>query len=436
MSPAHHLVVWMNGVRVGTWTEPRNGSAALQYDPEWVKAEEGRPLSLSLPFTPDNTPLRGSRVTYYFENLLPDSDVIRERIRGRFGAPSTGAFDLLKAIGRDCVGAVQLLEDGEAPTGFDRVDGKPLDEHGVEGAIDASLSPAGGIPGDETSEFRISIAGAQEKTALLRWKSRWMLPRGATPTTHIFKLPLGMVGNMQADMRDSVENEWLCSRLIAAFGLPVARCEMGEFGRRKVLIVERFDRAWQGERWIARLPQEDFCQATGNPPRQKYEVDGGPGMSDLLRILATGSAAVSDSRTFIKAQILYWMLAAVDGHAKNFSIFHERGGTHRLTPLYDVVSAWPIIGNGRNKISWHKASLAMAVRSRNTHWKLKEILPRHWDAVARAAGLAAGEIIAELISETPKAISAANAALPGGFQGRVSDAIFAGLRDQAKRLQG
>ena len=436
MSPASHLVVWMNGVRVGTWTEPRNGRAALQYDPEWVNAKEGRPLSLSLPFTPGNTPLRGSRVTCYFENLLPDSDVIRERIRGRFGAPSTGAFDLLKAIGRDCVGAVQLLEDGETPTGFDRVDGKPLDEQGVEGVIDASLSPARGVPSDETSEFRISIAGAQEKTALLRWKSRWLLPRGATPTTHILKLPLGMVGNMQADMRDSVENEWLCSRLIAAFGLPVARCEMAEFGRRTVLIVERFDRARQGDRWIARLPQEDFCQATGKPPRQKYEADGGPGMSDVLRILATGSAAVSDSRTFIKAQILYWMLAAVDGHAKNFSVFHERGGTHRLTPLYDVVSAWPVIGNGRNEISWQKASLAMAVRSRNAHWKLKEILPRHWDAVARAAGLSAGEIIAELISETPKAISAANAELPRGFQSRVSDAIFAGLRDQAKRLQG
>ena len=57
-------------------------------------------------------------------------------------------------------------------------------------------SPA--APGGELEDFRISIAGAQEKTAFLRHQGKWCRPIGSTPTTHIFKLPLGLVGNRQA----------------------------------------------------------------------------------------------------------------------------------------------------------------------------------------------------------------------------------------------
>ena len=69
-------------------------------------------------------------------------------------------------------------------------------------------------------------------------------------------------------------------------------------------------------------------------------------MRDILRVLDGSSRAAEDKQAFVKAQMVFWMLAAVDGHAKNFSIFHERGGSYRLTPFYDVLSAWPIIGRG------------------------------------------------------------------------------------------
>ena len=375
----------------------------------------------------------------YFDNLLPDSDAIRLRLRDKFAAGSATPFDLLAAIGRDCVGAVQLLTPGLEPTGFDRIHAEPLDDAGVERLIAAALSGARVLGQRDDEAFRISIAGAQEKTALLRQGDRWYKPLGATPTTHILKLPLGLVGNMQADMRDSVENEWLCARIMNAFGLPTAPCEIATFGARKVLVVERFDRARQPRAprrpWIARLPQEDFCQALGVPGALKYEADGGPGMRDVLRVLDASSNAQIDKTHFVRAQLVFWLLAATDGHAKNFSLFHERGGTYRLTPFYDVLSAWPIIGTGPNLIDWRKARLSMAVRSGRTRWKLAEILPRHWDAVAKDAGLGDARAIRREIAETvPSVIAAVSAGLPRGFPARVADTVFAGIERGRERL--
>jgi len=432
------LAVWINGQKVGDW-DVRDGEHRFQYVESWVVSPAARRISLSLPFMPGNAPHRGEVVRNYFDNLLPDSDPIRQRLQAKFATRSTGAFDLLGAIGRDCVGAVQLLQPEQSPIGFDRVEAEPLDLAGVERAIDASLSAGRALGQREEDDFRISIAGAQEKTALLQRDGRWYRPLGTTPTTHILKLPLGLVGNMGVDMHASVENEWLCSRIVEAFCLPVAHCEIAVFGARKVLVVRRFDRALQRagtpQEWIARLPQEDFCQALGAPGARKYEADGGPGMRDILRVLDGSTQTAADKRNFVKAQMLFWLLAATDGHAKNFSIFLERGGGYRLAPLYDVLSAWPVIGTGPNHISWHKARLAMAIRSRNAHWKLAEILPRHWDVVAKLAGLANAQALrAEIIETLPDVIDRVRTQMPTHFPEQVASAIFEGMKSNAKRL--
>lgn len=109
------LGLWMNGLFVGTWTNHPHSGETLQYDNEWVTSQQGRPLSLSLPFKPGNPPHRGDAVRTYFENLLPDSTIIRERAARRYRIDSTEAFDLLTEMGRDCVGALQILPDGAAP---------------------------------------------------------------------------------------------------------------------------------------------------------------------------------------------------------------------------------------------------------------------------------------------------------------------------------
>jgi serine/threonine-protein kinase HipA len=432
------LAIWMNGQHVGVW-ERASGEHRFRYDDAWLQSPAARVLSLSMPFTPGNALHRGAVVQNYFDNLLPDNDTIRQRLREKFSARSAQAFDLLQAIGRECVGAIQILPPGLAPKGYNRIESEPLDDAGVERAIAGALSGARVLGQRDDDEFRISIAGAQEKTALLRHEGHWCRPLGATPTTHILKLPLGLVGNLQADMRDSVENEWLCAQIMNAFGLPTAACEVLNFGARKVLVVERFDRALQpagrGKAWIARLPQEDFCQALGVAGALKYESDGGPGMRDILRVLDASSNALADKRNFIKAQIVFWLLAATDGHAKNFSIFHERGGGYRLTPFYDVLSAWPIMGKGANQMDWHKARLAMAVRNKNVHWKLAEIQPRHWDTVARQAGLGdASALRAEVIDAASGVLHRVAATLPVGFPAQVAGPIFSGIEASALRL--
>lgn len=428
------LAVWMNGVRVGTWTRVRRVDV-FTYEPTWIESAAARVISLSLPFLPGNAAHKGDVVAHYFENLLPDSDAIRARLQSRFATASTDAFDLLTAIGRDCVGAIQLLPEGESPVGFDRIEAETLTESGAEQMIDAALSGGRVLGQKEPDDFRISIAGAQEKTALLFHRGRWCRPLGATPTTHILKLPLGFVGNLRADMKDSVENEWLCSRLMQAFGLETAHCDIAEFGRHKVLVVQRFDRALADRRWIVRLPQEDLCQALGVATARKYEAEGGPGMRDILRVLDGSARAEADKRAFVKAQIVFWLLAATDGHAKNYSIFHERGGTYRLTPFYDVLSAWPIIGRGPNLLDPRKAKLALAVRSKNPHWKLAEIKARHWDAVARDAGLGdAKELLAETAGQVDHVIASVERQLPRSFPERVAERVFSGMKQTANAL--
>jgi serine/threonine-protein kinase HipA len=423
----------MNGLRVGTWSV-RRGVHVLEYDPSWMVSPAGRPLSLSLPFTPANEPIRGAKVAYYFDNLLPDSASIRSRLRSRFATESTEAFDLLRAIGRDCVGAVQLLPEGDTPVGFHRIEAETLTDRRVEQLIAGSLSSAR-VHGQESEAFRISLAGAQEKTALLFHHGRWCRPVGATPTTHIFKLPLGLIGHLQMDMQGSLENEWLCSRLMQRMGLDTARCQILEFGKQKVLAVERFDRRKQPAGWIARRPQEDFCQALALPGTMKYESDGGPGMRDILRVLDTSLAPAEDKRAFLKAQIVFWLLAATDGHAKNFSIFIERGGSHRLTPFYDVLSAWPIIGRGPNQLDWRKARLAMAVRSKNVHWKMSELKAHTWDAIARVAGFGgSAELFHEIVTVAPRAVEAVNREMKSGFPSAIRDKILNGFLSMVRSL--
>jgi len=442
------LAVWMNGERVGEWTTLRTGTPVFRYDASWVESPSARALSLSVPITADRE-VRGEAVDYYFDNLLPDSSEIRRRIRTRFQTRSTDPFDLLSAIGRDCVGAVQLLPPDQTPAGWNRIAAEPLTDAGVEAKL-REVTIAAPLGAEEQNEFRISLAGAQEKTALLRMSGRWFQPARATPTTHILKLPLGLVGNFRGDFSDSVENEWLCAQLLREIGLPVAESEVASFGEQRVLVVKRFDRRWSGVTaeeaqrrsfrptrgtWIARLPQEDFCQASGLPPTRRYESEGGPSIQSALTLLGGGAYPDEDQTTFLLAQLSFWLLAAIDGHGKNFSIFHQRGSTYVLTPLYDVLSAWPVIGHGRNELPLERAKLAMAVRGRRPHYRIDEITGRHWRELSDRVGLAnLWNRMQTLVAETSAALDRLEAVLPPDFPERVYTRIRKGVLSQARRF--
>jgi len=253
------LKLWMNGLPVGIWETTRDGQR-LSYFESWIDDDQGRALSQSLPFTAYNQPHRGQVVSDYFDNLLPDSRPIRERIARRYKTGGTSPFELLATLGRDCVGAIQMLPPDDVPEDLESIRGQALNEADVAQLLRHIAAPPVLGQHEPLDDLRLSIAGAQEKTALLKQNGKWLLPEGNTPTTHILKLPLGLVGNSQADMRTSVENEWLCAKIMTAFGLPIAHCDIATFEDQKALVVERFDRTPSRDgSWILRLPQEDMC---------------------------------------------------------------------------------------------------------------------------------------------------------------------------------
>ncbi len=434
---ARSLSVWANGERVGTWTIPARGDMEFVYDPHWMDSEIGRPLSLSMPFTGTQA-LRGAPVQNYFENLLPDSETIRRRLATRFKTDTLEAFDLLEAIGRDCVGAIQLLGADESPVNVASIEGTSLNEGQVEELLLLAAGSGAHPSVEDEDNFRISLAGAQEKTALLWHGGQWIRPRGATPTSHILKLPLGLVGARKADFGTSVENEWLCMELLRELGLPTAKSEILRFGSQKVLSVERFDRQMHSSgTWLLRLPQEDFCQVSGTPPHRKYESDGGPGIAEITRVLAGSVNAPADLKNFLKTQLLFWMLAAPDGHAKNFSLRILPRGRYVLTPLYDVMSLWPVEGDGANQFSWYKAKLAMALQGKNRHYHFKDIQRRHFNKTAAMFFQrdSAEDVVEEVLQGLEPAIAAVTARVPAGYPEKVATAIFAGMRRTAELLK-
>lgn len=187
-------------------------------------------------------------------------------------------------------------------------------------------------------------------------------------------------------------------------------------------------------RWI-RLPQEDMCQALGVSPGQKYGAEGGPGLVRILNLLAGSSNLAEDRAQFLSAQIVYWMLAAIDGHANNFSIFIEPGGSYRLAPVYDVISAHPVVRTGQLHRSDLKMAMALEGKSRDYQWQ--SMRRRHWVQTAARAGL--GERTTEALIErlTSAAAGVADAVasrLPAHFPESVSQAILEGLRAAADRL--
>jgi serine/threonine-protein kinase HipA len=417
------LSVVVNGRLVGQLRKDLSGAIDFQYDPSWLHWEHTFPVSLSLPLREQK--YTGDAVVAVFDNLLPDNTEVRRRLAERVNSEGDDAYSLLATIGRDCVGALQFLpEDIEAATAGNVI-GEPVSDERIAALLaDLGRTPLG--VSTEEKDFRISIAGAQEKTALLFWKKKWHIPHGSTATTHIFKPQIGVLRN-GLDLSRSVENEHFCMLLTTALGLPTAETSIATFGSAKVLVIERFDRHWTKDKRLLRLPQEDLCQALAVPPVRKYQSEGGPGIREILQLLKASDDSDADRRLFMKAQIVFWLLGATDGHAKNFSIFLHPGGGFRLTPLYDVMSLQPAYK--ANHIKRNRMKLAMSVGDKR-HYVLDSILPRHFIQSAAQGGMPARaieEIMQELVDRVPAAIAAASARLPEDFPKQIRASIVEGL---------
>ncbi|MFC1235955.1 type II toxin-antitoxin system HipA family toxin [Vibrio sp. F74] len=430
------LIAYMNGELVGALEKRKNGAHIFQYDKSWVNNAKARPISLSLKL--QLPPITSDAVINYFDNLLPDSPQVRDRIVSRYKASSKQPFDLLKEVGKDSVGAIALLPP-DLPYKKEPLNYEVLDNKKLEAVLSGYKSdiPLGML--EEEEDFRISVAGAQEKTALLFVNGQWCIPKGNTPTTHIIKLPIGEIqqANATLDLKDSVENEYLCIALARALGFIVPNVSIIETDCLKALAVERFDRRWTKDKsGLIRLPQEDICQVFGMPSSIKYESQGGPSIAQIMALLMGSSNALEDQYNFMRFQVFQWIIGATDGHAKNFSIYIDKGGSYSLTPFYDILSAYPLLGG--KGLNIRKLKLAMGLKAtKGKKYEVNKILPRHFLDTAKAVNFNQDKmqkIMDEMKDALPKAILQVKANLPKDFPEHISDAIFENAKKIIKKI--
>ncbi|WP_349629334.1 HipA domain-containing protein [Shewanella algae] len=239
------------------------------------------------------------------------------------------------------------------------------------------------------------------------------------------------------DLKDSVENEYLCIELAKALGFAVPSVNIIKTDNLKALAVERFDRRWTKDRaGLLRLPQEDICQVFGMPSSIKYESQGGPGIEQIMKLLMGSSNALEDQYNFMRFQVFQWIIGATDGHAKNFSIYIDRGGSYRLTPFYDILSAYPLLGG--KGLNIRQLKLAMGLKAtKGKKYEINKILPRHFLDTAKAVNFSQDKmqrIMDEMKGALPEAISQVRANLPEGFPEHISNSIFENAKKTIKKI--
>src|SRR2546421_1062909 len=379
------LIVCLEGEVAGI-LQGDGARASFTYAPEWLASPGAYPLSQSLPTTP--TLYTGRRVLNFLWGLLPDNARTLDAWARRFQVSPRNPIALLSHVGEDCAGAVQfvteprladVLQSAAGPMRIEWLEDRQLQERIRDVVSDGAAART-------ATEGQFSLAGAQAKIALYldARRGRWGVPSGRTPTTHILKPRAN-------DFEGFAENEHFCLSLTRRMGLAAAYSEWQSIGGIPTLIVERYDRIQREGHWH-RVHQEDCCQALGVHPDAKYENEGGPGYPELLSLLNATDDPQADRERLMAGACLSFLLAATDMHAKNFSLLHARASPRpslRLAPFYDIASAWPY----RRRLPIQKIKLALRIGG---HYRLREILPRHFRKPALAGSYSADALLAML----------------------------------------
>ncbi len=386
------LLVILDDVAAGTVSRLRGGRLRFDYSDEYRQRPARTPLSLSMPA---QVPSHSDQVvTPWLWGLLPDDDAVLRRWAREFHVSVSSPFSLLATpIGEDCAGAVRFAP----PEQVDRVLGRSgdvawlSDDDVAERLRELREDSTAWLGRSFTGQF--SLAGAQAKTALLFQDGRWGVPSGWTPTTHILKPAV-------SGLDDHDLNEHLCLDAARRAGLLAARTTVSRFGDETAVVVARYDRRVAPGGEIARVHQEDLCQALGVPPSRKYQNEGGPTPAQIARLLRETLPATAAERAvwrFADALIWNWLIGGTDAHAKNYSLLLA-GDQVRLAPLYDVASALPY--------GIHERKLRYAMKIGGDY---RVSLQRHtWPAAARDLGLDTEALVdraKELASAAPAAFT-------------------------------
>jgi serine/threonine-protein kinase HipA len=401
------LAIWLYGERVATVSrEP--GGLRLRYTKEALANYElGTPL-LSVGLSLTDSPYPNAKTRSFLDGLLPEQDQ-RRAIAEQLDLNSNDTFGLIRELGLDCAGAIVVQPiDSPAPPPASTLTAAPLtDEQIAERVANLRSAPLG-----VTDRVRISLAGVQEKLLLTRMPDgRWGEPIDGTPSTHILKPEV-------RDFPNTVENEAFCMRVAHNLELRTAKIETSEYGARKLLVVERYDRVTDRVGNVERVHQEDFCQALSLPPKTKYQEDGGPSLKKIADVLRQYARPNSLSR-LLQATYVNVLLGNGDAHGKNISLMHHRDGSLELTPIYDVLSTLFYVDDRLAMCidDVHKTSKVTRQRLINeaVSWGMRE----------ESAQL----IIDDLCERTPVAIEKSRSETPD-----VPEAILSIVESQRKQL--
>lgn len=390
--PDRTLEVWCFDELSGELVDAPGGMT-FAYGETWL--DDGRPpLSQSLPLS---GAFDAQAVSAFFGGLLPEGQP-REVLARTLGVSRDNDFSLLAALGGDTAGAISLRspdEPGPERAGEDVV---WLDD--AELADEIRQLPGRPMHADANGEYRLSLAGAQDKLPVVVDRSgRVGLTRGGTASTHIMKTPI-------ATLEDTVANEAMCLDVGRRLGIPTVEATPLRVGDEQCLLVTRYDRERHAGDAIVRLHQEDFCQALGVPSARKYQAEGGPSLPDCVDLIRRASSVPArDAVRLLDYVVLSFLVANHDAHGKNFSLVYRPDGTD-IAPAYDILSTF--VYRGALRLS---RKMAMSVGG---EYRPDYVRPRHLDALLGDAGLgraAARRRIAALAAQAPDHASAAGSAL-------------------------
>ena len=359
---AKDLIVYLQGCKAGTLGQEDSGRLTFTYAREYLESSRARPLSLSLSLREE--PFDDRRARPFFAGLLPD-EFARERLARYLGVSRHNDFALLAEVGGECAGAIAFYPPDTEPPPSGKGNLVPLDETALAGL----LSELPRRPLLAGGELRLSLAGAQDKMALVYMDGAFYLPRGDRPTTHIIKPAVEhFVG--------TVPNEYFCMLLATRLGMRVPTIEICTVEGISFLVIERYDRARSEHGQIERLHQEDFCQALGIPPERKYQGEGGPSLAQCFKLLDACARPARDRLELLQRVLFNYLIGNADAHGKNFALLH-RSREPYLAPAYDLVCT--------TIYSDHTDRMAMKIGRGK---RFAEVRPRHWESFARDAHLA------------------------------------------------
>ena len=362
----NQLIALLDGREVGI-VNYKDSRLSFTYGKTWRDDPNAYPLSLSMPL---GSATHGhARIEAFLWGLLPDNDRVLQNWGTRFQVSPKNVFRLISHVGEDCAGAVQFVSPERLETLIAEPAAREIqwltEDDVAERPRTLRADHSAWRSASDTGQF--SLAGAQPKTALLFERKRWGVPSGRIPTTHILKPPTG-------EWDGHAENEHFSLQLARSLGLIVPNSSVVRFQDEIAIVVERYDRARAGGRWV-RIHQEDMCQALGLHPTHKYESDGGPGAQRIVELLREQSSSPEeDVQSFVDAIAFNWLIAGTDAHAKNYSLLLGQNGVVRLAPLYDLASILPYPA-----VDTSKVKLAMKIGG---EYRLRNIGLRHWQKLA------------------------------------------------------